>query len=69
MGEEEGGGFEELEEIDWFWILLPNVERCVNVKFGNAFHDAEKRCGYPKELDDLVHKTFCRAEHKKDVET
>ena len=47
VGEEEGGGFEELEEIDWFWILLPNVERCVNVELGNAFHNAEKRCGYP----------------------
>ena len=35
VGEEEGGGFEELEEIDWllvFYFLL-SVELCVKMKF------------------------------------
>ena len=74
MGEEEGGGFEELEEIDWLlvdWLFgfLISVERCVKMEFCNALDNTEKRGGQPQELDDLVHKTFSRAEHKKDVET
>ena len=71
MGEEEGGGFEELEEIDWllvFFFLL-RVERCVKMEFSNSLDNAEKRGSQPQELDDLVHKTFSRAEHKKDVKT
>ena len=66
--EEEGGGFEELEEIDWLWIIFLNVERCVKMEFCNTLYNAEKRGGQAQELDDLVHKTFSWAEHKKDVE-
>ena len=69
MGEEEGGGFEELEEIDWLFGFLISVERCVKMEFCNALDNTEKRGGQPQELDDLVHKTFSRAEHKKDVKT
>ena len=69
MGEEEGGGFEELEEIDWLWIRIRNVERCVKMEFCNALDNAEKRGGHPQELDDLVHKTFRWAKHEKDVQT
>jgi hypothetical protein len=69
VGEEEGGGFEELEEIDWLSIIVTTVEPCVNVKLRNALDNTEKRGGNPQELDDLVHETFSRAKHKKDVET
>ena len=71
MGEEEGGGFEELEEIDWLLVFffLPRVERCVKMEFSNSLDNAEKRGSQPQELDDLVHKTFSGAEHKKDVKT
>ena len=49
VGEEEGGGFEELEEIDWLLVLyfLLRVELCVNVKLRNALDNAEKRGGQP----------------------
>ena len=70
MREEEGGGFEELEEIDWLLFLFwSTVEHCVKMEFCNALYNAEKRGGNSQELDDLVHKTFSWAEHKKDVET
>ena len=71
MGDEKGGGFEETEEIVWrlvFFYLL-RVVRSEYVIFRNAFYNTEERGGDSQELDDLVHRIFCRTEHKKDVQT
>ena len=58
-----------MEEIDWLWILLKNVELCVKVIFRDALNNAEKRNGDSQELDYLVEGIFCRAQDKEDVQT